>query len=175
MELILVRHTTPKIEKGICYGQADIEVTDTFTEELKTILADIPVNDANTVYYSSPLKRCKVLAEKLSKRILFDDRLKELDFGDWELKAWNNIEETPLNVWMNDFVNQPTKNGESYVDLHKRTTALLEEIKLKNHSRVVIVTHAGVIRSLSSYIDNTLLKDSFNLKLDYGAIIKFNL
>lgn len=175
MELILVRHTTPDIEKGICYGQADIDVTDTFQEEVKTILSQISANDNQTTYYSSPLKRCKLLAERLSDRIIFDDRLKELDFGEWELKKWNDIDNTSLDIWMNDFVNKPTKNGESYIDLHKRTTSFLAEIKLKKHTRVVIITHAGVIRSLASYINKTSLKDSFNLKLDYGAVIKFNI
>jgi len=145
MELILIRHTTPNIEKGVCYGQSDIDVTDTFLEEIKPILNNISLNDKTVAYYTSPLKRCKILAELLSETIIVDDRLKELDFGDWE------------------------------IDLHKRTTVFLEEIKLKKHTKVIIVTHAGVMRSLASYINNTALKDSFDLKLDYGAIIKFNL
>jgi len=175
MELILIRHTTPNIEKGVCYGQADIELADTFSEEIPSILKQIRTKDEETVYYSSPLKRCAILAKHLSNTIIFDDRLKELNFGDWELKKWNDIDKTPLDIWMNDFVNQPTKNGESYIDLHKRTTDFLEEIKLKNHKKVVVITHAGVIRSLNSYIEKTALKDSFNLKLAYGAIIKFNI
>lgn len=175
MEIILVRHTTPNIEKGICYGQADIDVLDSFSEEIKPIIQKVPVNDKNTVYYSSPLKRCALLASKLSDTIIFDDRLKELNFGDWELKKWDAIDKGPLDVWMNNFVEEPTKNGESYINLHQRTTAFLEEIKLKNHKRVVITTHAGVIRSLYSYIHNTALKNSFDLKVAYGEVIKINL
>lgn len=175
MEIILVRHTTPNIEKDICYGQADIGLTDSFLEEIKPILQEVPVNDKNTVYYSSPLKRCALLAEKLSDTVIFDNRLKELSFGDWELKNWNAIDKAPLDIWMNDFVNEPAKNGESYIVLHKRTTSFLEEIKLKKHTSVVIITHAGVIRSLSAYINKSPLKKSFDLKLKYGAIIKFNI
>lgn len=175
MELILIRHTTPKIEKGICYGQSDLDLTDTFLEELQPILNQVAVNDKNVGYYSSPLLRCKLLAEKLSDAIIFDDRLKELDFGDWELKAWNDIDKKDLDIWMNDFVNQPTKNGESYVDLHKRTTDFLEEIKSKKHQKVIIVTHGGVMRSLASYINKTPLKKSFDLKIGYGAILKFDI
>ncbi len=175
MELILIRHTTPDIKKGICYGQTDIDVINTFSEEIKPIQKQVSFNNDDTVYYSSPLKRCKILAEKLSDKIIFDDRLKELDFGDWELKDWNDIDKNDLDIWMNDFVNEPTKNGESYIDLHKRTTSFLEEIKLKNHTKIIVITHAGVIRSLASYINKTSLKDSFDLKLNYGAIIKFNI
>ena len=31
MEIFLIRHTTPKIEKGICYGQTDLDITTTFS------------------------------------------------------------------------------------------------------------------------------------------------
>ncbi|MCT4698920.1 alpha-ribazole phosphatase [Tenacibaculum haliotis] len=175
MEIILVRHTTPNIEKGICYGQADIGVIDTFLEEIQPILKEVIVNDSETVYYSSPLQRCKLLAEKLSDTVIFDDRLKELNFGDWELQKWDDINKTELDVWMQDFVNVAATNGESYIDLHARSVKFLEEIKTLNKKRVVIVTHAGIIRSLWSYINKSALENSFDLKLNYGHIIKFTL
>lgn len=174
MEIIFVRHTTPDIKKGVCYGQSDLNVTDTFLEEIKPILKEVPINCANTTYYSSPLLRCKKLAEKLADTIIFDDRLKELDFGDWELQNWNDIHKKDLEVWMNDFVTVPAKNGESYIDLHKRTTDFFTEITKQNKERVVIVTHAGVIRSLHAFINNILLKKSFDLKLAYGQVLKIN-
>lgn len=175
MEIILVRHTTPDIEKGICYGQADIGVANTFLKELQPILKEVPVNNTETIYYSSPLQRCKLLAEQLSETIIYDDRLKELDFGDWELKKWNDINKQELDIWMNDFVNIAATNGESYIDLHTRTVQFLKELKKLNKERIVIVTHAGVIRSLWSYINKGSLENSFDLKLNYGHIIKFTL
>ncbi|MCD8414688.1 alpha-ribazole phosphatase [Tenacibaculum dicentrarchi] len=175
MEIILVRHTTPNIEKGICYGQADIGVIDTFLEEVQPILKEVPLSDTETSYYSSPLKRCKLLAEQLSDTIIFDDRLKELDFGDWELKKWDDINKPELDIWMNDFVNITVTNGESYIDLHNRTVEFLNELKSLKKQRIVIVTHAGVIRSLWAYVNNISLENSFDLKLKYGDIIKFTL
>lgn len=175
MEIILVRHTTPDIEKGICYGQADLGVPNTFNDEIKPILKEIPVNDIETLYYSSPLKRCKILAEQLSDTIIYDNRLKELDFGNWELKKWDDINKKELDIWMKDFVNVTTTNGESYLDLHARAVKFLEEIKTLNKKSVVIITHAGIIRSLWSYINKSALENSFDLKLNYGHIIKFTL
>ncbi|WP_166384894.1 alpha-ribazole phosphatase [Polaribacter sp. 11A2H] len=174
MEIILIRHTTPKIAKGICYGQADLDVTDTFLEEIKPILKKVSTYDAETVYYSSPLKRCKKLAEKLSDTVLFDDRLKELDFGDWELQNWNDINKTELDIWMNDFVRVAVTNGESYLDLHARTTNFLLEISKQKHKKVVIITHAGVMRSLHSFINKIPLEKSFDLKLQYAQVLEIN-
>lgn len=174
MEIILIRHTTPKIAKGICYGQSDLDVTDTFLEEIKPILEKVPINNAGIIYYSSRLLRCKKLAQKLSKTVIYDDRLKELDFGDWELQNWDAINKKELDVWMTNFVNVPATNGESYIDLHKRTTEFLSEIAKQNHKKVVIVTHAGVIRSLHAFINKIPLEQSFDLKLHYGEILNIN-
>ena len=174
MEITLIRHTTPKIAKGICYGQTDLEVTDTFLEEIKSIIKEVPLNDTEIIYYSSPLKRCKKLGEKLSNNIIFDDRLKELDFGDWELQNWDDINKKELDHWMNNFVNVAATNGESYLDLNTRTTDFLLEIAKQKHKKVIIITHAGVIRSLYSFIKKTSLETSFDLKLQYGQVLEIN-
>ena len=174
MEIILIRHTTPKIAKGICYGQSDIDVTNTFLEEIKPILKEVYINDNETIYYSSPLKRCEKLAKKLSNNIIFDDRLKELDFGDWELQNWDKINKKDLDHWMNNFVKIAATNGESYLDLHARTTDFLLEIAKQKPKKVVIITHAGVIRSLYSFIKKTSLETSFDLKLQYGQVLEIN-
>jgi len=34
MEIYLIRHTTPDVAKGICYGQTDLDVANTFEEEV---------------------------------------------------------------------------------------------------------------------------------------------
>lgn len=175
MEVILVRHTTPKIKKGICYGQSDIEVSNTFNKEALVIKENLPVNSNEFIIYSSPLQRCKKLATTLfSTEIKFDNRLKELNFGDWELKKWNEINTTELNFWMENFVSVKTKNGESYQDLHKRTINFINE-KKQQHQSIILVTHAGVIRSIWAYANNIPLNKSFDLKLNYGAVLKLSI
>ncbi|CAM1366322.1 alpha-ribazole phosphatase [Tenacibaculum xiamenense] len=174
MEVILIRHTTPKIEKGICYGQSDIEIEDSFEEEFLTIQKQLKNIDDTIAFYSSPLKRCAILAKKLSNNISFDDRLKELNFGDWELKKWDDIDKKTLDIWMNDFVNIAPTNGESYIKMFGRTSEFLEELKEKGIKKAFIITHAGVIRSMHAFVNDIPLKDSFNLKVPYGAIITLN-
>ena len=174
MEIILIRHTTPKVKKGICYGQSDIDTEESFEKEVLVIQSQLQKINNNIFFYSSPLKRCRKLAEKLSKKIRFDDRLKELNFGDWELKKWDDIDKKILDIWMNDFVNIPPKNGESYIELFHRTSTFIKELKEEGIQKAVIVTHAGVIRSLHAFINETLLEDSFKLKIPYGAVIKLS-
>ncbi|MBQ0734287.1 alpha-ribazole phosphatase [Aquimarina celericrescens] len=170
MEIYLVRHTTPNIEKGICYGQSDIGITDSFHTEVQEIHSNIPVQEISTVY-SSPLQRCKLLAKTFKKEIHFDDRLKELNFGDWELRSWDCIHSKELDPWMIDFVNVKVPNGESYVMLQQRILDFFTSLNHNSKEKNIIVSHAGTIRSLVSSIKNIPLKNSFNIKLDYGHII----
>ncbi len=173
MEIYIIRHTTPDIEKGICYGQTNLDLVDTFHEEFKTIKQQIPnnTNNKNYIIKSSPLKRCALLAKHLNTKVLFDDRLKELDFGDWEMKRWNDISEETLNPWMEDFVNIRVPNGESYIDLASRVNGFFEDmIHSQDKQNLIIVTHAGPIRAFLASVLNIPLEKSFNIKIQYGDI-----
>lgn len=170
MEIYLVRHTTPKIEKGVCYGQSDIDLVDSYAEEISKIKAAI--NTVNPEIYSSPLKRCTILAKSFNENIILDNRLKEVNFGDWELKAWDDIDAKDLNVWMADFVFETPPNGESYIALSKRANESFNSISNQSASNKIIVAHAGVIRAIVAKLIGIDLKDSFSIKLDYGHVIK---
>lgn len=168
MEIYLIRHTTPDVEKGICYGQTDLELTSTFPEEAEKILKQLPRTFDKV--YSSPLKRCTQLAYLIDKDYATDNRLMELNFGDWELKKWNDIPKSEIEPWYNDWVYTPAKQGESFIQLQNRILSFFNETPTMN--RIAIVAHAGVIRALWSYLNNKELKDSFNsLTLEYGAVV----
>ena len=170
MEVYLIRHTTPKISKGICYGQTDLEVDETsFEQELKFVLKNIP-NDIEK-YFSSPLKRCRQLAEKLNADYSIDERLMELNFGDWENKNWNEIDKTQLNTWMQDFVNISPTNGESYKYLYRRTESFINEVLETNFQKIAVITHAGNIRSFLSFVLSLPLENSFRIRLDYATVV----
>jgi len=171
MEIYLIRHTTPEIEKGICYGQTDLDVAATFEEESEVVLKQV-LFDQNSIVYSSPLKRCTKLAHKFTKNITVDNRLMELNFGDWELLKWDNLPREKSDIWMNDFVNQPTPNGEAYIDLANRANLFFNEVIASTSKKIIITTHAGVIRAILSKINNIHLKDSFDIDVAYGQVFK---
>ena len=119
MQLIVQRHTRVDVSTSICYGQTDVGLASSFDDELETIKTNLNGYSFNKIY-SSPLKRCRILAENLnvSTHIEFDDRLKELNFGDWEMKSWNAIFDTRYGKeWMNNYTEMPCPKGESYIDL----------------------------------------------------------
>lgn len=178
MEVYLVRHTETVCEKGICYGQSDVEIRTPYDVVFETILSQLP---KEAILYSSPLQRCVVLAKHIQENIqietiIEDSRLMEMNFGDWELKSWDDIPQEILNPWMTDFVNVRVPNGESFVDLNERVLDFLEnEISKDIEKPLIIVAHAGVIRSILCKINNLPLQEAFTSKLDFGAVVKMEL
>lgn len=174
MYLYLVRHTTPDIQPGICYGQTDVGVGANYQQEVEAIHTKL-AGAVPAAIYSSPLKRCSQLAVSISKRfsasIRYDSRLMELHFGDWELKAWNDIPRGLIDVWADDLVMQAPPAGESFHALSLRAQAFFQDLSVSHAGQeVVVFTHAGVIRALLSHAMNLALADSFRLQIDYGSV-----
>lgn len=172
MEIYLIRHTTPAVAKGTCYGQTDLDVTESFDEEVNSIRPYLPEN-IQTVY-SSPLQRCRKLAEALFPQhaIQLDKDLMELNCGTWEMQLWNEIPKPEIQPWMDDFVNVKVPDGESYVEMHDRVVKRFEWISRQAHP-AVIVAHGGVLRSILAHITTTSLKESFDVfTCHYGCVVK---
>lgn len=175
MEVYLVRHTETVCENGICYGQSNVGIREPYYAIFESILNQLP---QDAVLYSSPLQRCVTLAKHIQKNtqiksIIEDSRLMEMNFGDWELKSWDDIPQEVLNPWMADFVNVRVPNGESFVDLNERVLDFLEnEVSNNKEKPLIIVAHAGVIRSILCKINTIPLQDAFKTKLDFGAVVK---
>ena len=175
--LYLIRHTRLNIEPGICYGQSDVDVYPLFEKKAEKISKRLRKIKFDQIY-SSPLQRCSKLAQVLSngQEIIFDNRLKEINFGDWEMKRWKDIADETKEVFRNYNFTTPCPNGESFIDLKRRVNDFLTEIKkTSRHSDICIVTHGGPIRAFISIIKNKEPLKLFQRKVDYGAIIKLEL
>ena len=175
MDIYLIRHTKTDTLKGLCYGQSDVGLADTFFEEAFELKNKLPKFKANSHFFSSPLSRCVKLAEKLSDKVTNDDRLIELDFGDWESRRFDDIDADDLEAWTNSFVYVSPPNGESFNDLCQRVGCFWQEVVQgmdPEIEQVFIITHAGVIRALLAYILKLPPANAFQFKVDLGSVHK---
>lgn len=177
MDIYLIRHTAVYNPNKLCYGQSEIPLEENFThyfnsleESLGTALKN------NAIFYSSPLRRCTKLASFLSNNnFISDNRIMELNFGNWELQPWDTIDSQQLNPWMADFVNYKIPNGENFIDLTHRCSLFWEQIlQHTSHQNLFIITHAGVIRAILAHILQFPLHNSFDIEIDYASITKIN-
>nr|WP_321355405.1 alpha-ribazole phosphatase [uncultured Draconibacterium sp.] len=178
MKIYAIRHTSVNVQPGICYGQTDVGVATSFDDEQRRVTQELEQVSFDTVW-SSPLLRCRTLAESVfpNDEILFDPRLKELNFGDWEMLAWDKIYAQPDGkVWMENYQTLPTKNGESYPEMVERVSAFVLEIEKLNTENIAVVAHAGVIRILKSVIEKVTISELFeNFKPAYASVTVFEI
>lgn len=178
MEIILVRHTSPAVAVGQCYGQLDCGLTKNATAEMaRTKELFSQYTKPNVKIYSSPLKRCALLAQHLAdnEEPTYEERLKELHFGDWEGKAWDSVKDERYHFWFQDFANRRPPNGESLLDLYSRVEEFKEELMIKGEEQVVLVTHSGVIRCFLRMVMQFPLSKLYSLPLNYGSLTRLKL
>ncbi|MGZ4970428.1 MAG: alpha-ribazole phosphatase [Methylobacter sp.] len=172
MDIYLIRHTQTAGDTGLCYGQSDIVLADSFPDEMAALHDKLPEFEDDCKVYSSPLSRCLQLAETFSDTVITDARLQELNFGDWEGKNFNDIEADSLQHWMDNFVSAAPPNGENFEDLHQRAGDFWQELLATDAEQVLVITHAGVIRALLARALNMPLASSFQLRVDSGSVHK---
>ena len=149
MTLWLVRHALPLINNGICYGQLDIKANLVETQKCAAMLKNVLPVGAHLL--TSPLQRCELLAHvfnELQPGLTFekDDRLQEMNFGQWEGRAWADIDPATLSAWTADFANyRAGGTGESAGQFMTRVASAFDEIDPAKDT--VWITHAGVIRA----------------------------
>ena len=174
MEVHVIRHTPINFNKKRCYGRLDVPLAENFKEDFKKTKNKIG-NDFEVIY-TSPLSRCTLLADEFKKgNNKIDERLLELDFGDWEGKLWDEINQDDLNKWMIDFVNEAPSNGETLSEMFHRVSDFLNELRTSKSEKVLIITHSGVIRCIWAYLLEIPLKNIFKIPVGFHEHFKINL
>lgn len=176
MNVYLIRHTRVNVAAGICYGQSDVALSNSYPEDWKALRNKLPVSDADLVF-SSPLSRCHRFAKHLQvSDVRVDPRLTELNFGRWELQSWDAIDTLESEAWTADIVNRRCPGGESYLEQFLRATAFWDECiaEAQGHECVFVITHSGLIRALLAYVLEIPLDKSLRLGLDFGSVTKIH-
>jgi len=152
MRIYLIRHPRPEVAPGICYGRSDLTVSG--AEQSAVLAALLPQLQAlppATMIFSSPLLRCVTLARQLSiargsVAVKFDARLAEMDFGDWELRAWDALARDEIDAWAADPAGYRPGGGESVLQMAARVQAFHADLARLPFECAIVVCHAGTIR-----------------------------
>lgn len=162
MILHLIRHPPPVIAPGVCYGRLEIPAKNEMPVAAN-LRAKLP---PGLPLWSSPLQRCRGLADLLSPDPVFDERLAEMHFGDWEGRPWDDIPRAELDAWAADIAGYAPPGGESPRQLQQRALDFVAGLDVPE---AVIVTHAGVIRMLLAHWQDLPPAQWTTLTFDYGS------
>lgn len=175
MEIVFIRHTSVDVPPGTCYGQTDVPLKPSFEEEAAMVKNELDKESFDAAY-TSPLSRCVKLATYCGYAdALRDDRLKEMNMGDWEMQSFDAIADPRVQEWYDDYLNVRTTNGESYRDLFHRVASFLDELKHSQNEKVVVFAHGGVLMCAESYAGIATPEDALRKLTPYGGIVRLTI
>jgi alpha-ribazole phosphatase len=159
----MARHA-PARAQGVCYGRADVATTMPEEEAAEALLMAYPGGRATRVW-SSPSRRCRDVAERLSLRmgaaLRVDERLHELSFGRWEGLPWSAIEQddaATFSAWARDWQHAAPPGGETVTELEARVRSFLGD--LEDEGEDVLVGHAGPMRAMRVLVEGISWEDA---------------
>lgn len=178
MKLYIVRHgqTDGNVYK-IMDGIRDIDLNNNGIEQAKITKENL--KDVNfDLVICSPLSRTKHTMEIITDNkfpIIYDDRIKERDCGEFTGKGFDSLDR---NLYWNYNDKTVYERAESINHLFNRVFTFLDEIKEKYKNKtVLLVTHEGVTKAINCYF-NGIPKDgnlqTLGLKNCEVKIYEFN-
>ena len=153
MKLWLLRHARVLLPPGLCYGASDVYADESLTASAAQALAallpsGVPVR-------VSDLKRAQQMHQALVAcradlgDARTDPRIREMDFGAWELQRWDAVPGAAFDAWMADFARHRFGGAESVEQLIARVADAIDDTRaaVGSDGAALWITHAGVIRS----------------------------
>ena len=175
--LFLIRNgETAWNAEGRYQGQANPELNQRGVELAKRVAEALRGIEFDAAY-TSDLDRAHSTAEILSQDgmwIVSDSRWRELSFGEWEGKRFEEIAELDsvrLREWVKDPIASPPPGGESLKELSDRVlSAAIELCEEYPNGNVLVITHGGPIRCLVAELVLGDLRRMSEVQTEPGSI-----
>ena len=151
--IYLLRHASTTAPAGTFVGRTDIPLSGQGLERLNS-LTDY-LNDVDR-WYCSPMLRSRQTFEVLGRQgsvraePVIDDRLREIDFGRWEMKTFADISAADpegVKAW-EKYPNFVFPEGEAVNEFILRIADMLDVFMSDDNEKIAVVTHGGVIRTM---------------------------
>jgi len=173
----LIRHGEPIGGRRFRGHNVDDPLTEKGWKQMWDAVSDF--NAWNQII-TSPLKRCHEFAHMLGERhdinVLTEPRFKEVGFGSWEgqhhdaIKV-NRAEE--YQAFLRDPVNQRPYGAEPLHHFVNRVNEAFEEsIDRCQGQHFLIVTHAGVIRTMITKVVLAPPESLYRIKISNGGVTR---
>ena len=174
--VILVRHgQTDENVSGRISGQGPVPLNARGQEQAR-LVAEVLAPLGITHLFSSPLVRARqtaeFLAECLQTSIEEIPDLREVGYGDWEGKTFNEMRTHPVaHQVFHDPINATFPNGESLLEVQQRGIRVIEWVRNTYPQGIVtVVSHGDVIRTALAHYLGMPFNDYRRIDLDNGAI-----
>lgn len=173
MKLILIRHgMTEANERHLYCGSSDISLSSSGKENLKMIKeSGIYPGISGMRVVTSGMKRSNETLLELYGNISYetDPGFREIDFGVFEMKSYEELKDNPLYIrWIEgDNEKNIIPGGESGEIFKNRVFKSLDYV-IHNETDTVIITHGGVISVIMNHLFAQENKNRYQWQPSFG-------
>lgn len=159
MNIYIVRHgQTHCNTKGEYYGRLDVPLNQEGIKQIQALEPSLRDIEFDYVYSSNTkrtLESLKISGSHLYNKVQIDERLLELDFGDFEGKTYEEIGTLfpeHMDAWNKDWKTFCPPNGESFTTFYQRVSSFFKDLLEIKADHIFIMTHSGVIKAMYCYV-----------------------
>jgi broad specificity phosphatase PhoE len=170
--ITFVRHgETAHNRDGRLQGRVDLELSERGIEQAAWVASRFAAAPVAAVY-SSPLQRARqtaaAIAEACGAAVEVDDRLIELDYGEWDGKPLAEMRTTRGASWFAD-PNFAPPGGESLVAVTARVEAFCRD-RMPADGRVLAVSHVSPIKAAVAWALGVDERATLRMQLGLASI-----
>jgi broad specificity phosphatase PhoE len=183
LNVYLLRHgqTQWNAEGNRYCGRTDIPLTERGVRQAEAVCAQLSSISFEAIY-SSPLNRAHHTAQLASGRsdVITDEKLIEVDFGQWEGKTRESFVQEAPNLW-NEWNNDPEHahaggSGETAREVVERVNAFFSEALTRHPvGNIMVVGHNGINRLYLAHKLGMKLKDYRKIVQENSSVTMFSL
>lgn len=171
-QLHLLRHAETIAPSGVLVGSTDVALSNKGVLQARELASKLP---KDIVCLCSPLLRARQTLEHLQERgvalkATLEDRLREIDFGDFEMKQFAEIVNSGADIdgWT-EYTSFVFPNGESVAGFTLRLKELLTELQEDGAEELLLLTHGGVVRTMICLALGLDVKNYLLFNVDYAS------
>ncbi len=177
--ILLARHgETAENKERRFQGQKDVPLNETGREQARALATSL-AGEGVVAIYASPLVRAletaRIVGAALGLEPRADDRLKEVDVGDWQDRLKPDLEREEPEAWARFLAGGPDwrfPGGESLQEQQDRVIAALVDVTQARQLPALVVCHRGVIRAALAHTHNRGLETYHEWKVPNGELIR---
>ena len=151
--VLLIRHgqTAFNTERRL-QGALPVPLNDCGRAQSRALAQRLKATPIDALYASPRLRAsetAQIIAEKLGKQVIEDERLAEIAFGDFETHTFAEVQKLypeAYRMWETGYIPYRVPNGESRLDVRRRMLAAWNDIiQIPDLETVAIVSHSSAI------------------------------
>jgi len=178
MKILFIRHAETPINVSKLTHKTDdpVGLTELGQKQAQQ-LTKVCKDEGVEIIFSSPEQRAvetaEIIATELKISLEVIKELAERNWGEWEGKAWPEIEAVLKPMALEERYTFIPPKGESWQQMEVRLKNGLDSIIGREYGTVGVITHEGALRGIMPLVLNTPKDSSFKYHFENASITSF--